>query len=256
MAAGSSSIESLFGVTLILSLLPIVVVVATSYVKTSIVIGTVRSALGVPHIPGGLAEAGLALLVSLVVMQPIITEVLVRVEADWSQAVGDASIPSATKGQQLGMVDTGDMLLSRMGRSLAPWRKFLSDHIGENELRLTTELLIENERGVAQSEAKTSGGSQGQDSLSLGESEELPLRYLVLAFLVTELRRGFLMALALLIPFLVVDLVVVTIMSAVGLSSANPMVVALPLKIAFFVLSDGWMLLIREVVLSYRVPVS
>ena len=70
------------------------------------------------------------------------------------------------------------------------------------------------------------------------------LRILIPAFMVSELRRGFEIGFLITLPFLVIDLVVATIMTAMGMMMMPPTVVSLPLKILFFVLVDGWSLLV------------
>jgi flagellar biosynthetic protein FliP len=77
------------------------------------------------------------------------------------------------------------------------------------------------------------------------------LRVLIPAFMISELRRGFEIGFLVTLPFLVIDLVVATIMTAMGMMMMPPTVVSLPLKILFFVLVDGWSLLVGALVKSF-----
>jgi flagellar biosynthetic protein FliP len=77
------------------------------------------------------------------------------------------------------------------------------------------------------------------------------LRVLIPAFMVSELRRGFEIGFLVTLPFLVIDLVVATIMTAMGMMMMPPTVVSLPLKVLFFVLVDGWSLLVGALVKSF-----
>jgi flagellar biosynthesis protein FliP len=69
--------------------------------------------------------------------------------------------------------------------------------------------------------------------------------------MVSELRRGFEIGFLITLPFLVIDLVVATIMTAMGMMMMPPTVVSLPLKVLFFVLVDGWSLLVGALVKSF-----
>jgi len=84
-----------------------------------------------------------------------------------------------------------------------------------------------------------------------GKASEDDLRVLIPAFMVSELRRGFEIGFLVTLPFLVIDLVVATIMTSMGMMMMPPTVVSLPLKILFFVLVDGWSLLVGALVKSF-----
>ncbi len=77
------------------------------------------------------------------------------------------------------------------------------------------------------------------------------MRVLVPAFMVSELRRGFEIGFLILLPFLVVDLVVATIVMSMGMMMLPPTAISLPFKILFFVLIDGWNLLAGGLVRSF-----
>ena len=74
----------------------------------------------------------------------------------------------------------------------------------------------------------------------------MPLRIAVPAFAVSELRTGFSMGLLVLLPFLVIDLVVAVVLSALGLMMLPPAVVSMPVKLLVFIAADGWSLLVRS----------
>ena len=77
-------------------------------------------------------------------------------------------------------------------------------------------------------------------------AEEIPLRILIPAFMVSELRTAFQIGLTILLPFLVIDLVAATILTALGMVMVPPQVVALPIKLLVFVLIDGWHLVVQS----------
>ena len=81
--------------------------------------------------------------------------------------------------------------------------------------------------------------------------EEVALRVLVPAFMISEIRRGFEIGFLILVPFLVIDLIVATITMAMGMMMLPPTVVALPFKVLFFILIDGWNLLVGSMMRSF-----
>ncbi len=78
-----------------------------------------------------------------------------------------------------------------------------------------------------------------------------PLSLLVPAFLLSELARGFEVGFAIFLPFLIIDLVIASILMSMGMMMVPPAVVSLPLKLAFFVIADGWTLLAGALVRGY-----
>src|SRR5690606_19722265 len=89
---------------------------------------------------------------------------------------------------------------------------------------------------------------RGQD---IGDDQAVDLRVLVPAFMISEIRRGFEIGFLIVLPFLVIDLIVATITMSMGMMMLPPTVVSLPFKILFFVLIDGWNLLVGSLVRSF-----
>ncbi len=85
----------------------------------------------------------------------------------------------------------------------------------------------------------------------LAAGEVLPFRILVPAFLISELRRGFEIGFLILLPFLVIDIVVATLTMSMGMMMLPPTVLSLPFKVLFFVLIDGWSLMVGSLVRSF-----
>ncbi len=85
----------------------------------------------------------------------------------------------------------------------------------------------------------------------IGEDGSVPLSTLVPAFLLSEIKRGFEVGFLIFVPFLVIDLVIAAILMSMGMMMVPPAVVALPFKLAFFVVADGWSLLAGALVRSY-----
>lgn len=81
--------------------------------------------------------------------------------------------------------------------------------------------------------------------------EEVPIRALIPAFMVSELRRAFEIGFLIFVPFLVIDMVVASILMSMGMMMLPPVIIALPFKIVFFVLVDGWYMVVGSLVRSF-----
>ncbi|MBJ3778686.1 flagellar type III secretion system pore protein FliP [Acuticoccus sp. 2012] len=110
-----------------------------------------------------------------------------------------------------------------------PFREFMITHVRPRDLELFADL-----GGIAPSSPQV-----------------VELRTLIPAFMISELRRGFEIGFLILLPFLVIDLIVATLIMSMGMMMMPPTIIALPFKILFFVLIDGWNLLIGSLVRSF-----
>jgi len=81
--------------------------------------------------------------------------------------------------------------------------------------------------------------------------EDLPLRVVIPGFVISELRTAFQMGFLILVPFILIDLVVSTVLMSMGMMMLPPATISLPLKLLLFVLVDGWALIVRSLVLSF-----
>lgn len=81
--------------------------------------------------------------------------------------------------------------------------------------------------------------------------EEIPAKVLIPAFIISELRRAFEIGFLVFIPFLVIDMVVASVLMSMGMMMLPPIIIALPFKIIFFVLVDGWFLIVGSLVQSF-----
>ncbi|HEY0561796.1 MAG TPA: flagellar biosynthetic protein FliP, partial [Methylophilus sp.] len=81
--------------------------------------------------------------------------------------------------------------------------------------------------------------------------DQVPLRVLVPAFMTSELKTAFQIGFAIFIPFLIIDMVVASVLMAMGMMMVSPAIVALPFKLMLFVLVDGWQLILGSLVQSF-----
>lgn len=115
-------------------------------------------------------------------------------------------------------------------RGVLPFRTFMLKHVREKDLSLFIELSKEPAPATP---------------------EQVALQVLVPAFMISELRRAFEIGFLLFVPFLIIDLVVASILMSVGMMMLPPVIVALPFKLIFFVLVDGWGLVAGSLVKGY-----
>lgn len=115
-------------------------------------------------------------------------------------------------------------------RGVAPLRTFMLSHVREKDLALFLDIAGET---------------------TLTEPEATPLTSLIPAFMISELRRAFEIGFLIFLPFLVIDLVIASILMAIGMMMLPPTTISLPFKLIFFVLVDGWGLIAGSIVKSY-----
>jgi len=115
-------------------------------------------------------------------------------------------------------------------RSAAPIRTFMMKHVREKDLDLFLNMA----------------------RLDLGEKPEAtPLRALIPAFMISELRRAFEIGFLLFVPFLIIDMVVASVLMSMGMMMLPPVMISLPFKLIFFVLVDGWYMIAGSLVQSF-----
>ena len=115
-------------------------------------------------------------------------------------------------------------------RATAPLRGFMLEQVRGKDLELFVDLS-----GIEAPE----------------EIEAMPLRVLVPAFMISELRRAFEIGFLIFVPFLVIDMVVAAILMSLGMMMLPPVMISLPFKLIFFVLVDGWFLVVGSLVKSF-----
>jgi len=115
-------------------------------------------------------------------------------------------------------------------RTVAPFETFMKAHVREQDLGLFVDMA-----GLTTEEVQAN----------------MPLRVLIPAFMISELRKAFEIGFLLFLPFLIIDMVVAAVLMAMGMMMLPPIVIAMPFKIIFFVLVDGWYMIVGSLVRSY-----
>jgi flagellar biosynthetic protein FliP len=211
-ASVSGRIVQLLVVMTVLSIAPGLLMMVTSFARFVIALSFLRSGLGLQTTPSNLILVSLALFMTMFVMAPTF-------QVAWENGVKP-------------MVENKISQQDGYTRTTEPFRAFMKANVREKDVAIFQDMA--NERLGVQ-----------------GKASEDDLRVLIPAFMVSELRRGFEIGFLVTLPFLVIDLVVATIMTSMGMMMMPPTVVSLPLKILFFVLVDGWSLLVGALVKSF-----
>jgi type III secretion protein R len=207
-----------------LSLIPFVLLMMTSFVRISVVLSILRSAIGTPSVPPTQVLTGLAMVLTLAVMAPTGERMYTAV----APALGMAAGADLTSGETIAALETA------ADRGKEPLRDFLLKHTGGPD-RASFHALAVKMRPAAE-----------RSSVS-----DRDFGVLVPAFVTSELRRAFQIGFLLFIPFLVVDMVIANLLLALGMHMLSPTTVSLPFKLLLFVLADGWNLVIRGLLESY-----
>lgn len=115
-------------------------------------------------------------------------------------------------------------------RTVAPFREFMLKNVREKDLRLFMNFSKETQ---------------------VEKPEDTPLTALIPAFMISELRRAFEIGFLIFVPFLIIDMVVASVLMSMGMMMLPPSMLSLPFKLIFFVLIDGWYMLVGSLVKSF-----
>ena len=199
-----------------LSLMPMLLVVCTAFLKIVIVLMITRNAIGVQQVPPGMAINGIALAATLFIMAPVGYEMAEIVK------VSPLDLTSVGALQQTGM-EAIKPLRTVMLRNSDP---DILTHLLENAMRMWPAQMAQ-------------------------EVQREDLILLAPAFVLSQLQAGFEIGFLIYIPFIVIDLIVSNLLLALGMQMVSPMTISLPLKLLLFVMVSGWSRLLDSLFLSY-----
>jgi len=203
----------------VLSLAPAIVIMTTSFIRLSIVLSFVRTALGTQTLPPNQVLMGLSLFLTFFIMAPTFQKVYDNAWVPYSKEKNTTVEELYTNGS-------------------APLRKFMFNQLrGPNNSNGMQTLFFF---------VKLSGIKERPKA-----ENDIPTHVLIPAYMTHEITKGFEMGIKLFIPFLMIDLVVASILMAMGMIMLPPVMVALPFKLILFVLVDGWNLIVKELVESF-----
>ncbi len=212
-ANSSGAIIQLFSLFTVLAVIPGLLISVTCFSRFIIVVSILRSGIGLQTTPANMILISLSLFLTFYVMSPVI-------DKSWTDGIQPLIEKKISEQEAFGKI-------------AEPFRGFMLENVRDKDLDLFVDLAAE--RGI-----------------EIRAGDKVAYQILVPAFMISELRRGFEIGFLVILPFLVIDLIVATVTMAMGMMMLPPTVIALPLKIMFFVLIDGWHLLAGSLVRSFH----
>ena len=195
----------------VLSVAPGLLVMVTSFTRFAVALSFLRSGLGLQSTPSNLVMVSLALFMTFYVMAPTF-------DRAWETGVRPLMNNQIEEGEAFTRIS-------------APFRDFMLTQVRDRDLKLFEDLAKEDLRAP--------------------DRASVSIRVLVPAFMISELRRGFEIGFLIALPFLVIDMIVSTLTMSMGMMMLPPTAISLPVKILFFILIDGWNLLVGSLIRSY-----
>ncbi|HSN26196.1 MAG TPA: flagellar type III secretion system pore protein FliP [Kofleriaceae bacterium] len=242
----------------IVAIAPLVVLTLTSFVKLSIVLGLLRNAIGAPDAPSGLVVTGIALVLTFFVMTPVAID-MVHAAATPPAAVAPGGVGSGGAGSGAAGATGSGAAASGATGSNAPVPGSVDEALHQLVPAEYKGQLDAAERAIEPLRAwlgKHASAADRETFVGLAKKLGRDVRgdelwVIAPAFIATELREAFAIAVLLFLPFLVIDLVVALGLASLGLQASSPQSIALPFKLLLFVAVDGWRLLLESLLKGY-----
>lgn len=202
----------------VISLAPAILLMTTCYVRIIVVLGLLRQALGTGQLPPSQVITSIALFMTMFIMAPV-----------WNRVYTEAIAPYTAEGSQMGLDEAWN-------RGVSPIRDFMSQQID----------VAHNQDDVHMFFRYYAPDQPTPDSF-----DDVPLRVLLPAYMLSELKTSFLMGFQIYLPFLLIDLVVAAVTISMGMMMLPPAMISLPFKLLLFVLIDGWHLVVEMLLASF-----
>jgi flagellar biosynthetic protein FliP len=212
----SSRMLQILALITVLSIAPSILIMITSFTRIVIVFSLLRTALGLQQTPPNSVLLSLALFLTFFIMSPT-----------FEKAYDDGIKP---------LINNAISEEQAFELTISPFKDFMYENVREKDLSLFT--------NIAKLEINT-------ETNRAEILQNLPLHVLIPSFMLSELKRGFEIGFLIFLPFLIIDMVVASILMAMGMMMIPPVMISLPFKLIFFVLIDGWYTLSGSLVKSY-----
>lgn len=210
----SGSLQMIFIITII-ALAPSILIMMTSFLRIIITLHFVRSAMGTQTMPPNQILVGIALFLTFFVMSPVISQIKTNALEPYEQGIMSEEVA--------------------LEEGLLPIKDFMLRQTRDEDIKLFMDIsdtpILTEESDIAR---------------------EMPLYVIVPAFIISELRAGFIIGFLLYIPFIVLDMVVAATLMAMGMMMLPPATISLPFKILLFILVDGWNLVIGQLLQTFN----
>ncbi len=208
----SSRLLQIIALVTVISLAPSILIMVTSFTRIVVVLSFLRSALGLQQTPPNSVMISLALFLTAFIMGPTF------------QVAYDNGVAPLIEEQ----IDEK----KAFEEITMPFHKFMGTHVRQKDLSLFINLA----------------NKEMEDFASI---DEIPLYLMIPSFMISELRRAFEIGFLLFIPFVIIDMLVASILMAMGMMMLPPVMISLPFKLIFFVVIDGWYMVCGSLIKSF-----
>ncbi len=198
----------------VMTLLPSILIMMTSFTRIIIVLSFLKNAMGLQQTPPNQVLVGIALLLTLFIMSPVIDEI-------------NTTAYEPYKNEEITQKEFYD-------KASQPLKVWMLKQTGKSELQMFTDMANSEEINNAE---------------NVGE---LPITVIIPSFITSELKRAFIIGFLLFIPFLVIDMIVSSVLMSMGMMMLPPVMISMPFKILLFVIVDGWSLLFKTLVTTFN----
>lgn len=195
----------------ILSLVPSILIMLTSFTRIVVVFSFLKNAMGITQSVPNQVLVGLAMFLTLFIMSPVVTEVN-------NKAIQPYLKEEITQEEAI-----------NIGKK--PIKEFMLKQTRQKDLKLFIE-----------------ASNTDKDELT---EENVPFTALIPAFAISELKTAFQIGFLIYLPFILIDLVVGSVLMSMGMMMLPPAMISLPFKLLLFVMVDGWNLIVKSMILSF-----
>lgn len=209
-----TTLQLIFLITII-SLAPSILLMMTCFTRIIISLHFLRAGLGTQQMPPNQVIIGIAIFLTFFLMSPTL------------QQVNETAMKPLSEG-----TITQEVAFKN---AMAPFRDYMFRQVNDSDVALFMS-LANLEPYVSEAEA----------------IEKMPSSVLIPAYILTELKAGFIIGFLIYIPFIVIDMIVASVLMAMGMMMLPPSMISLPFKILFFVMVDGWNLFLQNLIQTFR----
>lgn len=215
----SSALQIMLMLT-VLSMAPAILLMTTSFIRITIVLGLLRQALGLQQLPPSQVITSIALFMTVLIMTPV-----------WSEIYQEAIIPYTDNSIEMSLEEAWEA-------GSRPLREFMSRQIqiadNTDDIWLFYDYLPDSDTAPEPA-----------------YYEDVPMQVLLPAFMLSELKVAFLIGFNVYLPFLILDVVIASVTISMGMLMLPPVMISLPFKLMLFVLVDGWTLIVTMLLDSF-----
>lgn len=207
----------------IISLLPSLLIMVTSFTRTMIILSFLRTAMGVQQTPPNMVLVGIALFLTLFIMNPVISDINTQAYTPY-------------KNNEITQEEA-------ISRAQVPLKRFMLRNTEKSSLILFTDIAGQEVPDEAEYE---------DDNAYVEALIDLPMSVVIPSFMTSELKRGFTAGFLLYIPFLLIDIVVSSTLMSMGMMMLPPAMISMPFKLLLFITVNGWELLFSNIVSGFK----